>query len=149
MQLGAHLAGTAIENSMLGAAHACANPLTAHYGVTHGTALAILLPHVVRWNGPIALERYTALLGSPRRRTRDAEAPETLARRIEDFAVAGGLPVPAERRRGRGGSAARARQARSGAMDGHLQPASVRRCWSLGDLSGGLLSWGDRGGGGS
>jgi alcohol dehydrogenase len=93
MQLGAHFAGIAIEQSMLGAAHACANPLTARFGVTHGTALAILLPHVVRWNGLIALERYTALLGSPRRRMRDAEAPETLARRIEDFAVAGGLPA--------------------------------------------------------
>src|SRR6476620_707618 len=31
MQLGAHFAGMAIEQSMLGAAHACANPLTARY----------------------------------------------------------------------------------------------------------------------
>ena len=37
MQLGAIFAGTAIENSMLGVCHACANPLTAHYGITHGT----------------------------------------------------------------------------------------------------------------
>src|SRR5215208_5871667 len=29
MQLGAYYAGVAIENSMLGATHACANPLTA------------------------------------------------------------------------------------------------------------------------
>ena len=35
---------------MLGAAHACANPLT-HYGTTHGIAVATMLPHVVRWNG--------------------------------------------------------------------------------------------------
>ena len=33
MQLGAYWAGLAIENSMLGAAHACANPLTAQIGV--------------------------------------------------------------------------------------------------------------------
>jgi alcohol dehydrogenase len=52
MQLGAHLAGAAIENAMLGAAHACANPLTAHYGLTHGIAVGILLPHVVRFNAP-------------------------------------------------------------------------------------------------
>src|SRR5207249_10078818 len=38
MQLGAYLAGSAIETSMLGAAHALANPLTAHYGMTHGIA---------------------------------------------------------------------------------------------------------------
>ena len=31
MLVGAHLAGMAIEQSMLGAAHACANPLTARY----------------------------------------------------------------------------------------------------------------------
>src|SRR3954468_19233803 len=45
MQLGAHFAGVAIEQSMLGAAHACANPLTARCGLSHGVALAILLPH--------------------------------------------------------------------------------------------------------
>ena len=93
MQLGAHFAGVAIEQSMLGAAHACANPLSARAGLTHGIALAVLLPHVVRWNGSVAADRYSALLGSPRRRARDAEAPETLARRLEDFAVAGGLPA--------------------------------------------------------
>lgn len=51
MQLGACLAGLAIENSMLGAAHAMANPLTAEYGITHGDAVAVMLPHVVRHNG--------------------------------------------------------------------------------------------------
>ena len=92
MQVGAHFAGLAIEQSMLGAAHACANPLTARHGITHGVALAILLPHVVRWNSRIAADRYAALLGSPRRRARDSDAAETLARRLEDFAVAGALP---------------------------------------------------------
>ena len=50
LQLGAWFAGCAIEGSMLGAAHACANPLTARFGITHGVAIAIMLPHVVRWN---------------------------------------------------------------------------------------------------
>lgn len=51
MQQGACLAGLAIENSMLGAAHALANPLTATYGTVHGEAIAIMLPHVIRHNG--------------------------------------------------------------------------------------------------
>jgi alcohol dehydrogenase len=51
MQLGAAYAGTAIENSMLGAAHAAANPLTAHYDIVHGEAVGMMLPHVVRHNG--------------------------------------------------------------------------------------------------
>jgi len=93
MQIGAHFAGLAIEHSMLGAAHACANPLTARFQVTHGVALGILLPHVVRWNSRTAGDRYAALLGLPGRRARDGEAVETLARRLEDFTVAGDLPV--------------------------------------------------------
>ena len=50
MLLGAALSGRAIENSMLGAAHACANPLTARHGVIHGRAVALMLPHVMRLN---------------------------------------------------------------------------------------------------
>ncbi|MDQ3815775.1 MAG: iron-containing alcohol dehydrogenase [Armatimonadota bacterium] len=50
MQLGAAFAGTAIENSMLGAAHAAANPLTAHYGIVHGQAVGLMLSWVVRFN---------------------------------------------------------------------------------------------------
>ena len=50
MQLGAAYAGTAIENSMLGAAHSAANPLTARFGIIHGQAVGIMLPHVVRFN---------------------------------------------------------------------------------------------------
>ena len=38
MLAGAHFAGLAIENSMLGATHACANPLSAHYDMIHGIA---------------------------------------------------------------------------------------------------------------
>ena len=51
MMLGANLGGMAIEHSMLGAAHACANPLTARFGIVHGVAVSLMLPHVVRWNG--------------------------------------------------------------------------------------------------
>lgn len=91
MMLGAHFAGMAIEQSMLGAAHACANPLTTRHDVAHGLALAIVLPHVVRWNAPAARDRYAALLGAPRRRMRDDDPAETLARQLEDFAVAGRL----------------------------------------------------------
>jgi alcohol dehydrogenase len=51
MLLGAAFAGTAIENSMLGAAHSAANPLTAHFGLVHGQAVGMMLPHVVQFNG--------------------------------------------------------------------------------------------------
>ena len=67
MLLGAAFAGIAIENSMLGAAHAAANPLTAHYGIVHGQAVGMMLPHVVRWNGqePEILKAYAELASAP------------------------------------------------------------------------------------
>ena len=50
MQLGAAFAGIAIENSMLGIAHSCANPLTAHFGLVHGQAVGTMLPQVIEFN---------------------------------------------------------------------------------------------------
>lgn len=82
MLLGSHLAGAAIEASMLGAAHACANPLTARYGIVHGTAVVLTLPHVVRFNAAAAGERYRGL-----------GEPEALAARIEELREIAGLPA--------------------------------------------------------
>ncbi|NIP86440.1 MAG: iron-containing alcohol dehydrogenase [Planctomycetales bacterium] len=62
MQLGACLAGLAIENSMLGAAHALANPLTARYGIVHGQAVGLMLPHVIRFNSQAVAACYEELL---------------------------------------------------------------------------------------
>jgi alcohol dehydrogenase len=86
--LGAHLAGAAIEASMLGAAHSCANPLTARFGIAHGTAVGLMLPHVVRFNGYAdeTRELYRDLLGG-------AGGPAALAERIEELRVAAGLPA--------------------------------------------------------
>lgn len=93
MQLGAYFAGLAIENSMLGATHACANPLTARYGTAHGAAIAMLLPWVVRWNRSVVAERYSELLqlSSVRLNCGDVRNTEQLAQRLEQLAGAGGL----------------------------------------------------------
>ena len=93
MQLGSYFAGMAIESSMLGATHACANPLTQHYGTTHGAALAMLLPTVVRWNSPVAAGRYAELARSSNlySGTDDSEAAERLACRLEQLAAAADL----------------------------------------------------------
>jgi alcohol dehydrogenase class IV len=67
MLLGACYAGMAIENSMLGAAHSAANPLTAHYDIVHGQAVGMMLPSVVRYNtkNPAALRAYAELASAP------------------------------------------------------------------------------------
>lgn len=96
MQLGAAFAGLAIENSMLGAAHAAANPLTSRYGVVHGQAVGIMLPHVIRHNGQRVALWYQDLLegtsgaqGFPR--------PESgylgLAEFVAELASKAGLPL--------------------------------------------------------
>jgi alcohol dehydrogenase len=61
MQLGSAMAGTAIENAMLGAAHSAANPLTAHFGTVHGEAVGVMLPHIIRHNLSAAREAYEEL----------------------------------------------------------------------------------------
>jgi alcohol dehydrogenase len=95
MQLGAYFAGMAIENSMLGATHACANPLAAHYGTAHGAVIAMLLPSVVRWNGPVAGARYAELLklSTTNAESGDIDPTERLARRLEQLATAGELHI--------------------------------------------------------
>jgi alcohol dehydrogenase len=61
VQLGAAWAGLAIENAMLGAAHALANPLTAEHGVAHGQAVGLMLPEVVRFNAEVVGDHYAEL----------------------------------------------------------------------------------------
>lgn len=97
MHLGAFYAGIAIEQSMLGAAHACANPLTAQYQMTHGVALAILLPHIVRWNAQASAGLYRGLFGDGTDRDNRHQIDETnsgdqLAARLVQIGSACGFP---------------------------------------------------------
>jgi alcohol dehydrogenase len=92
MQLGAYFAGVAIENSMLGATHACANPLTARYGITHGLAIALLLPSVVRWNASAVSDRYHELVTVIGISRGYETATETLAIHLKNMAMNAGFP---------------------------------------------------------
>jgi alcohol dehydrogenase len=91
MQVGAHLAGMAIENAMLGACHSCANPLTAHYGLTHGVAIGLMLPHVIRFNAPAVGGLYAELVGEVGL-SDGRPAAEVLADRVAELTAAAGLP---------------------------------------------------------
>ena len=91
MQIGAYWAGLAIENSMLGATHACANPLTANYNTEHGVAIGLMLPQVVRWNGTVAGDRYQELLKHCSWMPDCADPSEALAHRLEHLIAVGGL----------------------------------------------------------
>ncbi len=82
MLLGSHIAGAAIENSMLGAAHSCANALTALCDTVHGVAVGLMLPHVVRFNAAAGENPYSDLMP-------DAHA---LADRLTRMLTVAGLP---------------------------------------------------------
>ena len=94
MLLGAHLAGAAIENSMLGATHALANPLTARYGVTHGLAVGLMLPHVIRFNAPSVKALYGRLAEDAKLCAADEpQASERLADHVASLVQQAGAPT--------------------------------------------------------
>ncbi len=97
MLLGAAYAGIAIENSMLGAAHSAANPLTAHYNIVHGQAVGMMLPLVIRFNAdnPEALRAYAELASGPELATVKGgltTALEALLARLESLLNLAGFP---------------------------------------------------------
>ena len=96
MQVGAALAGAAIEQSMLGAAHAAANPLTAHHGIAHGHAVGLMLPHVVQFNAcdPAIARAYGELACAAQLTQPDnglAMAVDRLSSRLQSLLELGGL----------------------------------------------------------
>ncbi len=92
MLLGAHFAGAAIENSMLGAAHACANPLTATYGIPHGIAVGLMMPHVIRFNSALVNSDYASLLELAGIAATPQTGAERLIARIVELKNAANLP---------------------------------------------------------
>jgi alcohol dehydrogenase len=97
MLLGAALGGLAIENSMLGAAHSAANPLTAHHHMVHGEAVGLMLPHVVRFNATdkSASRHYAELaraagLAGPEQS--NEQAARALIERLEILLDTGNVP---------------------------------------------------------
>ncbi len=91
MQLGSCFAGMAIETSMLGAAHATANPLTARHDVVHGQAVGMMLPAVIRLNGRVHGEWYAELLREIDPAATADSAPQRLAERVTEWLRQAGL----------------------------------------------------------
>jgi alcohol dehydrogenase len=55
------LAGVAFNCAFLGLSHALASPLGAHFHVPHGLANAVMLPYVMEFNRPAAVDRFAAI----------------------------------------------------------------------------------------
>ncbi|MBC8115434.1 MAG: iron-containing alcohol dehydrogenase, partial [Candidatus Saccharimonas sp.] len=73
---------------------ALANPLTAHYGITHGLAVGLMLPHVVRFNSPVVGSLYGKLAEDVALcAAGDPSAGDYLAARVTSLVEASGSPT--------------------------------------------------------
>lgn len=61
MAVAQYIAGMAFSNVGLGAVHGMAHPLGAMFDIPHGVANALLLPTVMAYNAPAALEKYATI----------------------------------------------------------------------------------------
>ncbi|MCI0634819.1 MAG: iron-containing alcohol dehydrogenase, partial [Actinobacteria bacterium] len=86
-------AGLAFGWKGLGAAHALGHQVTTEAGVPHGLAVAILLPHVMRFNLPVSRDRYAELAPSLGADGGDGDAAEAAIRAVERLNAR--LEVPA------------------------------------------------------
>lgn len=95
MAQAAMIGGIAISSKWLGACHSLAHQLSSFANVQHGLANAIMLPHVMAYNLPGAMERYArvtdALGGSKGGTTR--ECAECAVRMVEQLNRDVGLPA--------------------------------------------------------
>ncbi len=61
MLIGALLAGQAFANAPVSAVHALAYPIGGQYHIPHGLSNSLILPHVMRFNLPVASKEYAEL----------------------------------------------------------------------------------------
>ncbi|MDF3193516.1 iron-containing alcohol dehydrogenase [Pseudomonas sp. 1928-m] len=97
MLLGSCLAGQAFANAPVAAVHALAYPLGGHFHIPHGLSNALVLPHVLGFNGNAAAPLYAELaplvLGDQLRAGSTLQQTEQLIGALADFSVRSGLPT--------------------------------------------------------
>lgn len=96
MLIAANIAGAAFGNAQVGLVHAMAHTVGARWGVHHGTANALFLPHVMRFNMEECAETYADVaraLGIDTRRMGPEEAGEAAAAALGTLTGSLGLPV--------------------------------------------------------
>jgi alcohol dehydrogenase len=94
MLIAATLAGCAFSNAQVGLVHAMAHTAGARFGIHHGHANSIFLPHVIRYNGDVCADRYRLVaeaMGVDTRAMDDEAAVEAAARACAELAARCGL----------------------------------------------------------
>ena len=96
MLIAATLAGAAFSNAQVGLLHAIAHVVGARHGVHHGTANAIAMPHVVRFNNDVVADRHRLVadaMGVDVRGMSEEAAGLRAAEAISAFVAEVGLPL--------------------------------------------------------
>ena len=91
VMLGSFMTGLSFSNASLGAVHGLAHPIGAHFGIPHGVACAILLPHVMRFNLGVRREKYAEIAAAMGAEPKAEKAVEKVEELLETLNIPKGL----------------------------------------------------------
>lgn len=95
MAVAQYIAGMAFSNVGLGAVHGMAHPLGAIFDIPHGVANALLLPIVMEFNAPAALDKYVIIakaMGAYKEGMTREEAAEAAVDAVRQLSIRVGIP---------------------------------------------------------
>lgn len=95
MAVAQYIAGMAFSNVGLGLVHGMAHPLGAMFDVPHGVANALLLPLVMEYNAPAALDKFVIIAQTMNVYKEDMtkeEAADAAVKAVRDLAIRVGIP---------------------------------------------------------
>ncbi|MBQ3512027.1 MAG: lactaldehyde reductase [Bacilli bacterium] len=90
-----YIAGMGFSNVGLGIVHSMAHSLGAYFDTPHGIANALLLPHVLKFNGKVCPDLYRnmgASFGLDMTNTSDEEAVDKVVEAVRELSVKLGIP---------------------------------------------------------
>ena len=91
---GEYIAGMGFSNSGLGIVHSLAHSLGSFAHIPHGEACAVMLPHVLRFNGKVAAEAYKDMgrsFGLDMNNLSDDEVIEKVVNAVKDLSIKVGI----------------------------------------------------------
>ena len=95
MAVAQYIAGMAFSNVGLGVVHGMAHPLGAIFDIPHGVANALLLPTIMEFNAPAALDKYVEIakaMNVYRPGMTREEAADAAVRAVRELSVRVGIP---------------------------------------------------------
>jgi len=95
MALAQYIAGMGFSNVGLGIVHSMAHPLGAFYDTPHGVANALLLPFVMEYNAPAAVDKYRLIakaMGVCEENMDNEQAVLSAINAVRNFSITIGIP---------------------------------------------------------